>query len=606
MTWPASRERYLETMALLSTPKAFNVPQAIQQALDFHRQGQLPQAEKLYAEVLAVRPDYFEALHRLGLIKLQRGDLAGALRLMSGALQARPKSPEVLLDFAAVLDALGRYDDAITVFDQVLSIKRRSPEAHNNRGTVLDKMGRDEEALESFNSALAIKPGSAEILTNQASVLSKLGRHAEALKSFERVVTIKPDHAQAHIHRGVTLADLNRFDEALACYDRALAIAPDFVEAINNRGHVLEKLGRPDEALACYERALAINPAHAEILYNQSNALAALGRHQEALVSCAQATALKPAHANAQWNEAILRLRLGDFAGGWKKYEWRWKRDGGAKKLRNFTQPLWLGQDSVAGNTVLLHHEQGLGDTIQFARYATLLAQRDARVLLEVQPPLKSLLSHIGGGVQVIGRGEDIPRFDLHCPLLSLPLACRTDLGTIPTDVPYLAAPDASIERWKARLPQGKQRVGLVWSGNATHKDDHNRSIALARLAPLFDTPDIAFVSLQKELRDSDAATLAADPRLTDLGSQFEDFSDTAAVIAQLDLVIAVDTAVAHLAGALGKPVWILLPFCPDWRWLLDRSDSPWYPTARLFRQPRVNDWDSVIAQVSQELRARN
>lgn len=592
-------------MALLSTPKAFNVPQAIQQALDFHRQGQLPQAEKLYTEVLAVRPDYFEALHRLGLIKLQRGDLAGALRLMSGALQARPKSPEVLLDFAAVLDALGRYDEAITVFDQVLSIKRRSPEAHNNRGTVLDKMGRDEEALESFNSALAIKPGSPEILTNQASVLRKLGRHAEALKSFERVVAIKPDHAQAHTHRGVTLADLNRFDEALACYDRALALAPDLVEAINNRGHALEKLGRPDDALACYERALAINPAHAEVLYNRNNALAALGRHQEALASCSQATALNPAHVNAQWNEAMLRLRLGDFAGGWKKYEWRWKREGAAKKLRKFSQPLWLGQDAVAGNTILLHHEQGLGDTIQFARYATLLAKRDARVILEVQPPLKSLLSQIGGGVQVIGRGEDIPRFDLHCPLLSLPLACRTELGTIPADIPYLAAPADRIEQWKARLPQGKQRVGLVWSGNATHKDDHNRSIALSRLAPLFDTPDIAFVSLQKELRDSDAATLAADLRITDLGSHFEDFSDTAAVIAQLDLVIAVDTSVAHLAGALGKPVWILLPFCPDWRWLLDRADSPWYPTARLFRQPRINDWDSVVAEVTRELALR-
>lgn len=590
-------------MALLQTSKPINIPQAIQQALVCHRHGKLPQAEKLYADVLAVRPDYFEALHMLGLIKLQRGDLAGALHLMAGALQARPKSPEVLLNYGIVLEALGRYEEALVGFDAVLAIKRRSVEAHNNRGAVLEKLGRDEEALESIERALAIKPSHVDALYNQASVLRKLGRHAEALKSFDRVLAIKPDYGKAHNNRGTVLELLGRREDALASYNRALALDPDFVEALNNRANALLKLYRFDEAVVCYDRALAINPNHAEVLKNSSNVLGCLGRHQEALARCSRASVIRPSYADAHWNEALLRLRLGDFSGGWEKYEWRWQREERAKTLRAFPQPLWLGQAPIAGKTILVHHEQGFGDTIQFARYAKLLVQRGARVILEVQPPLKSLLSPLGSNIQVIGRGEAIPSFDLHCPLLSLPLAFRTEMSTIPAEVPYLTAPSDRIEQWNERLPPRRGlRVGIVWSGNATHKDDHNRSIALARLLPLFDAPDIEFVSLQKELRESDASVLTETPRILDIGRQFGDFSDTAAAVALVDLVISVDTSVVHLAGALGKPVWVLLPFCPDWRWLLDRDDSPWYPTARLFRQPGIGDWDSVIGQVGHEL----
>jgi tetratricopeptide (TPR) repeat protein len=593
-------------MTQLQTPKAFNLPKAIQQALDFHRQGQLAQAEKLYTEVLAVRSDYFEALHMLGLIKLARGELAAALRLMSSAMQARPKSPEVLINYGLVLSALGRNEEALAIFEQVLAIKKRSVEAQNNRGAVLEKLGRDGEALESFQCALSIKPNSADALYNQGSVLRKIGRYEEALKSFDRALAIKPDYAQAHNNRGSALEALGRTAEALASYDRALALAPDFVEALNNRGNALQKLDRHDDALACYERALAINPVNAELHYNRGNALAALGRHRNALASCAQAITVNPDYVNAHWNEALLRLRLGDYPGGLKKYEWRWKRGEGAKKKRNFTQALWLGETPLAGRTILVHAEQGFGDTIQFARYAAILAKQGAQVILEVQPPLKALLANIGGGVRVIGSGEEIPSFDLHCPLLSLPLALRTELGTIPSDTPYLVAPADRVERWNDRLPPRRGlRVGMAWSGSATHADDRNRSIALGQLISLFDAPGIQFISLQKELRDDDAQLLAGDPRMADLREHLGDYSDTAALVAQLDLVISVDTSVAHLAGALGKPVWILLPFCPDWRWLLDRDDSPWYPSARLFRQPRIGDWESVIGQVGRELARR-
>ena len=553
-----------------------------------------------------MRPDYFEALHMLALIKLHIGDPVGALRLMTGALKARPKSPEVLLNYSLVLNALGQYADALATLDVVLSIKRRSVEALNNRGAVLEKLGRDEEALQSFARALEIKPGHADALYNQASVLRKLGRHAEALKSFDRVIALKPDYAKAHNNRGTALEALGRREEALTSYDRALAIDPDFVEALNNRGNALLKSGRHEDAVACYERALTIDPFHVEVLNNRGNALAALGRHAEALASCSRAIAVNPNYVNAQWNAGLLRLRLGDYAEGWKQYEWRWKREERKGTQRIYPQPLWLGEAPLAGKTMLLHHEQGFGDTIQFARYAPLLAKLGARVILEVQPPLKSLLVAIGAGVEVIGNGEAIPAFDLHCPLLSLPLALRTELATIPADVPYLRAPAERIEQWSDRLPpRSGLRVGLVWSGNATHKDDHNRSIALARLAPLFDVAGVQFVSLQKDVREADAQTIAAEPRLADIGRQFGDFGDTAAAVTLMDLVISVDTSVAHLAGALGKPVWVLLPLCPDWRWLIDRDDNPWYPTARLFRQPQIEDWDSVVAQVARALRVQ-
>src|SRR6185312_14544720 len=510
-------------MALPQPLKPINVPQTVQQAFELQRRGKLPQAEKLYADVLSVRPDYFEALHMLAVIKLQSGDPVAALRLMIGALKARPKSPEVLFNYSLVLDALGQYDEALATLDVVLSIKRRFVEAHNNRGAILEKLGRDEEALESIDRALAVKSNHTDALYNRASVLRKLGRYEEALKSFDRVLAVKPDHVKAHNNRGTALEQLGRREDALASYERALALDPNFVEAYNNRGNTLLKLARHEEALACYERALTIEPFHVEVLNNRGNVLAELGRHRDALATCLQAAAIKPNYVNAQWNAGLLQLRLGEFAAGLKQYEWRWKREERAGTQRHYPQPLWLGEVPVAGKTILLHREQGFGDTIQFARYAPLLAKQGARVILEVQPPLKSLLATIGAGIEVIGSGEDVPSFDLHCPLMSLPLAFHTELATIPAEIPYLAAAPERIEHWSGQLPQRRRalRVGLVWSGNAVHKDDHNRSIALARLKPLFDVDGIEFISLQKDVRDADAQIMADDPRITDIGRQF-------------------------------------------------------------------------------------
>ena len=307
-------------------------------------------------------------------------------------------------------------------------------------------------------------------------------------------------------------------------------------------------------------------------------------------------------NADVQHNEGLSLLTLGDYRRGFQKYEARWQRTGMPRR-KSLGKPLWLGEYPLARKTILVHAEQGLGDTIQFARYAPQLARGGAKVVLEVQPELVALLSRVEGVASVVGRGDALPAYDVHCAAGSLPLALHTELSTIPANVPYLAASDQRVARWRERIAsQPSPRIAVAWSGRADHANDRNRSITLERFAPLLAAGQGSFVSIQRELRDGDADTLARLPCVTHVGDALADFDDTAAVMALADLVIAVDTSVVHLAGAMGRPVWVLLPFQPDWRWLLDREDSPWYPTARLFRQSRTGDWDGVIAQVKEEL----
>ena len=345
---------------------------------------------------------------------------------------------------------------------------------------------------------------------------------------------------------------------------------------------------------------LALRPDHAEAYYNRGIALQSMLRLPEALESYRRAVALRPDYALAHWNESLCRLLMGDFEGGWREYEWRREVREFAPQYHDFPRPLWLGEQEVAGRTILLHAEQGFGDTLQFCRYASLLAARGARVILEVQPPLKSLLTRLSGPAMVLAQGEPLPEFDLHCPLMSLPLACGTTLDTVPAAERYLTADPERVAACSARLGNtARPRVGLVWSGNPAHGNDYARSIALVDLLGSLDGAGVTFVSLQKDVRSHDRATLAARADILHCGEELRDFDDTAAWIEAMDLVISVDTSVAHLAGALGKPVWVLLPYAPDWRWLLEREDSPWYPTARLFRQPRSGDWDGVLLAVA-------
>jgi Tfp pilus assembly protein PilF len=426
------------------------------------------------------------------------------------------------------------------------------------------------QALSFMAAAMKANPSSAEAKTNYGFILQKLDRHEEALSYCDRAIAVRPDHLSAHLNRGTSLHHLNRSAEALASFDRALALDPRNIKALYNRANILHELQRFDECIAAFSATIAYAPDYAD----------------------------------AHWNEGLTRLLLGDFEQGWKKYEWRWNTESQRHLRRDFTQPLWLGAEPIAGKTILVHAEQGFGDTLQLVRYLPLLAAKGADVVLEVQPTLFPLLSPMEDVSRVMSRGEPLPHFDVHCPIMSLPLAFNTSLETIPSKLPYLDA-KIRLEKWTGRLqPKGAMRIAFAWAGSATHKQDRLRSIPISKLQPLLEqTNSIQWISVQRDLREGDREHLAQRPHIQQVGYQLEDFADTAAVLSSADLVITVDTAVAHLAGALGRPVWILLQHSPDFRWLLDRDDSPWYPSARLFRQNQSGDWDDVISRATTALR---
>jgi Tfp pilus assembly protein PilF len=470
--------------------------------------------------------------------------------------------------------------------------------------------------LQNFDKARALAPDDVDILYQHANALISLNRHREALEELQTVLARKPQHFEARLNSGLTQAALGFPERALADFDAALALSPAHPVAHFNRGVVLIKLGRYAEAVAANDRAIAAAPDYATAWLNRGMALAQLRRFAEAVACYGEVLARRKDSADAYFNRALALLTTGDYRRGFEDYEWRWRRTGmAAPKSRG--RRLWLGDFTLGGKTILLHAEQGFGDTIQFARYAPLVAAAGAKVVLEVPPELKSLLSRLDGVASVVGRGEAPPAFDVHCPLGSLPLATKTELQSVPAPTSYLSADEAHLKKWSARLQQiPSPRVAIAWSGNPAHDNDRNRSLPFGALAPLFPPPNPpplagearvaatpTFISIQRDLRNEDAARLVAERHLTHLGGQLDDFSDTAAVLALCDLVITVDTAPAHLAGAMGRPVWVLVPFAPDWRWTLEGETTPWYPTARLFRQHSPGGWDAVIGQVAAALK---
>jgi len=469
----------------------------------------------------------------------------------------------------------------------------------------LHRQGRLPEAEAGYRDVLKNDPGNWRGLHQLGAIHFARGQYAEALQLIGAAMKANPASAEAASNFGAVLRSLKRDDEAIAYFDRALVLQPGYVPALVTRGASLQRLSRREEALKNLDRAVELDPKNFKAHYNRANVLHELKRFDAALQSFAQALALEPADPEANFNDGMTRLLLGDFSEGWKKYEWRWQAKQRAQ-IRDFGRPPWLGEEPVAGKTILVHAEQGYGDTLQFVRYAPLLAQRGANVVLEIQPPLQPLLAPFAAsiaGVSVVARGEPLPAFDLHCPILSLPLAFKTELAGIPASIPYLAAPEDRLEPWRQRLPQGRTpKVAIAWAGSATHEQDRVRSIALEKLTPLFAAADVQWIGIQRDLRPGDAEFLAAHPEILHVGGELADFADTAAVLALCDLAISVDTSIVHLAGALGRPVWVLLQHMPDFRWLLEREDSPWYPSARLFRQPDFGDWTSVIERVAREL----
>ncbi|MDR3483271.1 MAG: tetratricopeptide repeat-containing glycosyltransferase family protein [Burkholderiaceae bacterium] len=437
-------------------------------------------------------------------------------------------------------------------------------------------------------------------------VMQKLQhKHGPALHAMHRAAELLPADDEAQSNFGMALAEANELQAAEPFLRRAQAQNPHNAKTAGNLGNLLCRQGRLAEAEMCHRQALAIEPDNVIALCNLGSTQDDMGRESEAAACYERALQIAPHFAQAQWHASLHKLLAGDFTEGWKQYEWRWQTDAFAATVRRFTQAKWLGRESLQGKTILLHAEQGLGDTLQFCRYAKPVAERGATVVLQVPPALKSLLAGLAGVTQVIGDDEPAPPFDFHCPLLSLPLACGSSHADLPAGMPYLFAEPTTAAAWRTRLAEtAAPRIGVAWSGNPLHRHDYKRSIGLADFATLF-CDSAQFVCLQKELRESDAAALDAHPELLRFGAELQDFAQTAALIDTLDLVITVDTAVAHLAGAMGKPVWILLPFQPDWRWQKQRTDSPWYPSARLFRQAALGDWHSVVGAVRHALAQR-
>ncbi|MDE2469444.1 MAG: glycosyltransferase family protein [Bradyrhizobium sp.] len=528
-------------------------------------------------QALTIDPGHAEALHLMGLLALHATQYDHAVEWISRAI-ARDPRPEYLFSLGTALRQLMRYEEALKVFDKAVQLKPDKAELWTGLGKALVDLERRAEALLSFQHALKLNPNSWEAAHESGMLLNKLGHREEALACFRRCVELKPKQAS---------------DQALA---------------FNNIGNVLQSLGRSEEALQWLDRALDLRPDFVQALSNKAIALGQMGRFDQAFVVYGQVKALDPNHAVSNWNSALLYMLTGNFEAGWAGREARWNIPSLSAAYPKFTEPMWLGRENIEGKTVLIAADEGLGDAIQFSRYVPMVAARGARVILVVQDALRSLLSGLPGVAQCIPKSvaaNGVPPFDVHCPLGSLPLAFGTRLDTIPADLPYLPlSPPARVKVWEARLgPRDRLRVGLVWSGNPEHKGDHHRSTSLRAYSAFLDV-DATFVSLQKDPRPDDKIALGERSDIVDFTANLTDFAETAALISCLDLVITVDTSVAHLAGALGCPTWILLPYTPDYRWLLNRDDSPWYPAVRLFRQHESRDYGPVVERVRAELAA--
>ena len=531
-----------------------------------HQCSRLLEARDLYERVLSLQPDNFNALHLLGVVLHQLGDSGLAIEYIGKALE----------------------------------MNYESAPAHNNMGVALKALKRLSEAITSYDRALALNPDYAEAYSNRGNAFRELKSLNEALDNLDRALELQPHNSEAHNNRGAVMAELERLDEALACYNRAIELNPRYVEAQFNCSNVLMLLKRSDEALQFLERTLELKPDHAEAHYSKGMVLADLRRFEDAQDCYDEAVRLVPSFAEAHICKAMLLLQTGRYTEGWELYEWRWKQNGFLN--RAFSQPLWLGEKDISGKTVLLHSEQGLGDTLQFCRYASLVSGLGARVLLEVRKPLLHLMERLPGVSQVLEQGQPLPEFDYHCPLMSLPLAFKTTLADIPSPQPYLSSEPERVAAWQRRLgPRlGKLRVGLVWSGSTGNKSDPDRSLLLEQLwEHLPDTCE--YISLQKEVRERDRSALARS-RIRHFEEEHQDFTDSAAICDLVDLVISVDTSGAHLAAAMGRPTWVLLSHRADWRWLHDREDSPWYASVRLYRQGPDRLWGPVLQRVGAAL----
>jgi tetratricopeptide (TPR) repeat protein len=597
------------------------------QAVHLHQRGELLQAEALYRRIVAQAPNHADALHLLGVVVLQLGRPHECEPLIQRAIAINPQSAIYHGNLGRAFLAQGKFGEAETCCRKALSLRPDLADAHHNLGVTYQQTGRPREAIAHLHQAIALRPGFAESYRFLGASLREIGQAPEAVTAFRQAIALDPADAQSHNSLGGALQDLGQTDDAIACYRKAIELSPALAHAHYNLGNLMRDDGSTTRAIESYQRAIALRPvfpecrnnlglcyqeggriddaigeyqiaisqqAHFDLAYkNLGNALSQKREFAASREAFEHALRLNPQLDEARFDMGISLLLEGKLSEGWEQYEYRLR----VSRLRGqeeFVEPVWDGSD-LSGARILIHCEQGLGDAIQFVRYVPLVKRTGGAVTVRCHPELRRLFD---GQVEIDAVTSDTPRhgFDVRCPLLSLPHVFHTTLETIPAEVPYLRADPEPAVRWRERLSEFKGfKVGLVWAGNPSHGNDRNRSLSLSMFAPLTTLPGVRLISLQKGPAAEQSRLM---PALSDWTSEISDFADTAALIENLDLVISCDTAVAHLSGAMGKPTWVLLPYNPDWRWLLDRTDSPWYPTARLFRQPGPGDWSGVIRQV--------
>ena len=617
---------------------AERLQRAFEQALHFHRAGDAVEAGRLYDEILELRADHLGALHLSGVLHLEqnRPECAAKVLLPASCLApdvaplqlcygvallelGRSEDALVLFQKAACIDPLyaeafyhlanglkdlGRYARACVVYDRVLALEPDHADAWSNQGDALQSIGLFEEAVGRYEKALTIRADYAQAFSNCGLALHNMRRFDAALHHYDRAIGLKPDFGVAWFNRANTLKDLQRFDDAVADFAIALLLEPEDAQASSNQGDALQALGRFDEALAAYDKALLAQPDFAQACSNRGVCLKELGRFEDALASFDGAISFDPDYAEAFWNKALTLLLLGRFEEGWELYEWRKKtREPVGNRL--FPRPVWLGQEDVAHKTLLVHAEQGLGDVIQFSRYVRCLVERGAKVLFAPGEALQALMRTLDGDVRIVDAEDAALNFDYHVPLLSLPFALKTNATNIPAGPSYLRAQAKLAQSWMARLGPEGFKVGICWQGGVSPVDV-GRSFPLRLFFELSQIPGVRLISLQKGPGALQLQHLPAGMQVQTPGQDFDAgpdaFLDTAAVMTCCDLVITSDTAVAHLAGALGVKTWVALKHVPDWRWFLQRDDSPRYPSLRLFRQESPGDWDGVFARIKAAL----
>jgi tetratricopeptide (TPR) repeat protein len=562
-------------------------------------------AQMCCQQTLAIDPHHADTLHLMGLVSLEARQYDHAVEWMARAIRQDAR-PEYLASLGTTLRRQGRHEDALKAFDKAVQLKPGDAELWQNHGGALIALQRHAEALLSFQHVLKLDPSHSDAACRCGVLLHQLGRQEEALSYLDLGAELQPNLAVMHEMRAIVLHSLRRYEQAVAANRRAHAFNPGNAETCNNIGAELQFLGGDEEALLWFDRALELRPDFFAALNNKAASLQQVHRFHEAMATYHRMKAIDPENAELDRNLSMLHLLMGNFEAGWPGREARLKVSGVYPK---FSQPRWTGGEDIENKTILICADEGLGDTIQFVRYVPMLTARGAHVILLVDQPTQPLLSGLSGVTQCIAKSANtsLPAFDMHCPICSLPLAFETRLDSIPSFASYLPAPaEKRVQAWESRLQEAaasrnKLRVGLVWSGNPAHNNDCNRSTSLQALSRVLDV-DAAFVSLQKDPRPNDQAALRERTEIIDLTADLTDLSETAALISCLDLVITVDTSVAHLAAALGRPTWLMLAYRPDFRWLLDREDSPWYPTMRLFRQTQTRDYAEMAKRIRTEL----